>query len=380
MFSQARFHQWLWAATGAVAAAVLVIAVWRPGVAAEQAAADASTLSSAPYRGFNSPDLNPAVLPDIAKWNANIVRYDIRPVFMASRWHCSRMEAWQRLMHDNLPAVLDTAKRLHLAIVLALFEIPTDNFPVGEDHAGWAAFWDDESNLQAMTQAWNQIATICANRDQVIWFDLKNEPVNWGGPGSPKTWPLWAQSLINSIRQIDQQHQIVIEARNGGAPRGFINFPKLTGEGLIYSFHEYEPREYTYQGGPGLKDPDLAQAYLRHPLSWPGTYADGYWDKHRIERQLQPAVDFQKRYGVRMYVGEFSVVRWAPDAAQWLRDNIDIFEKHGWDWTYHGFRDDPRWSVEYTHDYQNARDLKDTGEMTERGKLLLDYFSRNEKQ
>jgi hypothetical protein len=97
VFSNAHFHRWSWAGTGAVAAAALVIAMWRPGVTAEHAATNGSTPSSAPYRGFDSPDLNPSVLPDITKWNANIVRYNIRPVFMSTRWHCSRTEAWQRL-------------------------------------------------------------------------------------------------------------------------------------------------------------------------------------------------------------------------------------------------------------------------------------------
>jgi len=42
-----------------------------------------------------------------------------------------------------------------------------------------------------------------------------------------------------------------------------------------------------------------------------------------------------------MYIGEFSAIRWAPDgsAYRYLKDLIDVFEAHGWDWSYHAFRE-----------------------------------------
>jgi endoglucanase len=365
----------------AAAAGVLLIASARPR-AAEGATAEAPAMPGTQYRGFTTPSLDPALLSDAAtKWHANIVRYIMRPQFQAEHGcHCTNMEAWQKML-AALPAELDTAKQLHMTVVLAMFEAPVEHYPEdGGDHAANAAFWSDNHSLDVMTQAWAQVAKICADRDQVIWFDLKNEPTDFNGPGSPRNWPSWAQSLIDGIRQIDQQHQIVIEPGNGGSAVGFKFLPKMRGEGLIYSFHQYQPYDYTMQGNKGQKDPGLAQAYLQQQLSWPGTYSTGSWDKRRVEQQLQPAIDFQNRYGVRMYVGEFSVVRWAPNATQWLRDNIDIFEKHGWDWTYHGFREHPMWSLEYSDDYQNPKNLQNSGQQSDRGQVLLDYLSRNASQ
>ena len=56
---------------------------------------------------------------------------------------------------------------------------------------------------------------------------------------------------------------------------------------------------------------------------------------------------FQKKYGAKIYVGEFSAVCWAPDAEKYLRDVISVFEEYGWDWSYHAFREWPGWSVEH---------------------------------
>ena len=41
------------------------------------------------------------------------------------------------------------------------------------------------------------------------------------------------------------------------------------------------------------------------------------------------------------YIGEFSVVCWAPEGSgeQYLRDVMELFEQRGWSWSYHAFRE-----------------------------------------
>ena len=72
----------------------------------------------------------------------------------------------------------------------------------------------------------------------------------------------------------------------------------------------------------------------------------------QLAAALQPVIDFQRDYGVHIYIGEFSAIRWAPgdSACDYLRDVIDIFEEHGWDWAYHAFREWDGWSVEHGPD------------------------------
>lgn len=100
------------------------------------------------------------------------------------------------------------------------------------------------------------------------------------------------------------------------------------------------------------------------------------WDKKMIRKHLKPVRDFQLRHNARIYVGEFSAVAWAPGAADYLRDCIEVFEEYGWDWTYHAFREDwGGWSVE--HEATKPSDLKPAKEDTLRKKVLLEYFRRN---
>ena len=91
---------------------------------------------------------------------------------------------------------------------------------------------------------------------------------------------------------------------------------------------------------------------------------------------LAPVREFQLAYNVHIYVGEFSAIRWAPGAADYLRDCIELFEEYDWDWTYHAYREWDGWSVEHGSD---PKDHQPAEEPTDRKKLLLSWFARNKK-
>ena len=100
------------------------------------------------------------------------------------------------------------------------------------------------------------------------------------------------------------------------------------------------------------------------------------YDRERLKRCLAPVREFEKKYGAKIYIGEFSAVRYAPGAAQYLEELISIFEEYGWDWTYHAFREWNGWSVEHT---ENPQDNEPAQTDTARKKVLLKYFKRNQR-
>ena len=89
---------------------------------------------------------------------------------------------------------------------------------------------------------------------------------------------------------------------------------------------------------------------------------------------MKPVRDFQLKYGAKIYVGEFSVIRFAEGGAQYLEDAISLFEEYGWNWTYHAFREWDYWSVEHSDD---INDIAPTKQDTDRKKVLLRYFQKN---
>ncbi len=103
------------------------------------------------------------------------------------------------------------------------------------------------------------------------------------------------------------------------------------------------------------------------------------WDRATLKENMQPAIDFARKYKVRMLVGEFSVIRWAKGgAAQWLEDSISLFEENGFDWVYHSYTSWNGWNPTFTAGAKSNNE-PDGGADTDRLKVLKKYFARNGK-
>jgi hypothetical protein len=253
--------------------------------------------------------------------------------------------AWWNQMLLDLPVGLDNAKSLGLAVVIDLHQLPDDSPTTysSDEYQNSHLWWQDQENLNGMLECWGQIATICKGRDQVIWFDLWNEPLDWttvhSSPSYPPAWPNWAQQIINHIRTIDTQHPVVVEPGPGMLSWGFTGFPLLSDsyQDVIYSVHVYQPVEYTHQG---VNDTTI--------YGWPGTWGGGNGDLF-LATEYAAARLYQLIYGVRIWVGEFSAARWAPGAANYLRDCAELFESYDWDWSYFSFDECSVWNLEDTN-------------------------------
>jgi hypothetical protein len=259
-------------------------------------------------------------------------------------------------------------------------------------------FWNDDANRQLLIDSWKEIAQRFEPYRNNIWgYDLLNEPFNKSElPIGNEKWPIWAQDITDAIRAYDKQTPIIYEASPGALPRGFVenkwidagppypvkyqgDFPLLRDDKVIYSVHMYNPFAFTHQG---LTTVNTAPVSTEWPdkVSYPGMIGSSYWDKNKLRQDLQDVRDFQLKYNVPIYVGEFSAIRWAPGAAEYTRDLIDIFEEYGWSWTYHAYSEWHGWDPEYnetmTSDLNRAAAI--ATEPTDRELILKSYFARNQ--
>lgn len=129
----------------------------------------------------------------------------------------------------------------------------------------------------------------------------------------------------------------------------------LPRENVTYSFHTYDPMEVTHQGvfgrAKGVRYPGPVEVEVKKDGKVVGTKTE-VWDRARLSRAIEPARAFARRTGRPVYVGEFGCVRWAPDgsAARWIADAASLFEKEGWAWTLHAWREWDGWSPEHGGD------------------------------
>jgi len=218
---------------------------------------------------------------------------------------------------------------------------------------------------------WKRIAQRYGTNPAVAGYDLANEPDEGSWQPGAMLWNELVDTLCRTIRSVDPNTPIVVEPAWGSVDRFSQLRPVGSDRGwdlknIVYSFHFYSPYELTAQGE--ASDVPMGTVY-------PGTINGLNYDKARLRQEMQPAVDFQKRYRVPMYIGEFSCIRWAPQhsALNWLTDVTSILESQGWDWSYHAYREYQGWSVEYSDSMADQRDRQNT----DRKALLLSLYAKN---
>ncbi len=298
------------------------------------------------------------------EWNANVIRWQ-----MTRNWGRSGTDRdladydrWLESELRDLDRVLQAASRYGLKVVVDMHTPPGGRY----ENMDLAIF--HEPRYQDHYVAWwGKIARRYRGNPAVWGYDLVNEPVqNLPSPKGVADY-LGAQvRAAKAIRQVDRDVPIFIEANRWDSADGFRELLPVDIPNVIYQVHMYLPGEFTHQG---VHDRPTGVRY-------PGKIAGQYWDKRQIRKALAPVRQFQLAYNVHIFVGEFSAIRWAPGACDYLRDCIEVFEEYGWDWTYHAYREWDGWSVEHGSD----RTSRDPAPMpTDRQKLLLRWFAKNQK-
>lgn len=361
------------------------------------------------YKGHDLPRLRGMqVSPGISEndlralgreWNANVIRLQLIRRGEQAKGDLFDLAAYDRWLAgelERLDATLRLCGKYGLLAVVDLHSPPGGGrTPSGYVGANGGLFINAACQKK-FVEVWERIARRCKDARAVWGYDLANEPMPPRNiePGllfegailTPETplrreseglddWEELAARAARAVRAIDPDRAIIFEPPLGYSPRGLRNFQPIDVPNVVYSVHMYEPGEFTHQGVNELR---TREPWVKKYV-YPGEINGQRWDKARLEVALQPAIDFQKTDGVHIFIGEFSVIRWAPDHSAWryLKDLTDIFEAHGWDWTYHCFREGwDGWSVEHGPDRESHALPQ---QPTDREKLLRDWFAKNRK-
>ena len=236
----------------------------------------------------------------------------------------------------------------------------------------WNMFADTAAQSR-LIKTWHTLAAHFRDSAGVWGYDLANEPNEDTWHEGARFWNELADTLARTVRALDTSKVIIVEPTNWGGADGFALLRpvgSLRGYDIgrvVYSFHCYDPHTLTHQG--------IGVGYPPYGAVYPGTIDGLAWDSTRLRQAVAPALAFQQKYRVPLYVGEFSCVRWAAShsAIRWLTDFIRIIEPYGWDWTYHAYKEFDGWSVEYSDSLGDMRAPLET----DRKALLLSYYAQN---
>ncbi|MFK5986454.1 MAG: cellulase family glycosylhydrolase [Pseudomonadota bacterium] len=268
---------------------------------------------------------------------------------------------------DKLDRVLDYARNNGLVVLIDLHTSPG-----GRDSSDVNLIFKQQKYLDEYYEVWKVISERYKGNTTVWGYDLLNEPIEQQNSNATDSWAEIATEAANRIRAIDSEAAIIYEPAPWSFPSAFNNLEPLDVDGVVYSFHLYFPHAFTHQG---VRD------HGPRGVSYPAFIDGELWNKERLIKAVQPVVDFQNKYSVPIYIGEFGAVRWGVgnSSYQYMKDSIEIFEDNNWDWSYHAYKDGDdkfAWSVEHGNNYN---DLRESSTITERKKLLLFWFEKNKQ-
>jgi hypothetical protein len=215
--------------------------------------------------------------------------------------------------------------------------------------------WKKESTttpkgIATFLSFWGSFARYFAKTDpDKVYFELLNEPEGI----EPGDWAKEQERAVPIIRAQVPHHTLIVGGARWNSIDTLIDLKPLTDSNLIYTFHDYEPMEFTHQGAtwagdtlkplrdvpypssPAAVQPllkTLADDAARKALT---AYGDNRWTIARMQKRIGLAKDWGKQHHVPLWCGEFGVYRaFAPheDRARWITDMRTTFEADGIGW------------------------------------------------
>jgi len=315
---------------------------------------------------------------DLADWNVTLLRYQIVDG-LKDPLDVQEYERWLDRCLDKLDTLMPLLAEKNIRVIINMHFPPggrykhvpktgpnDKNRETGSGEPERFRMMDDPVYRDAFLAAWKKIAARYRSNPNIYGYDLMNEPVQ--RKDARFNWLQLQYDAACAIRKIDKKTPIIVENNDMCAPINF-NITPFPLKNIIYQIHMYIPVDYTHQGLFDLKNYTADFAARR----W--DYRDRGWNQARLRQVMAEPVEFQKKYGAKILVGEFSVVLWAPGGADYLADLISIFEENRWDWCYHAFREFEGWSLEH----EGAPGAVKPSTTNDRKKILIQSFKKNQQ-
>lgn len=307
-------------------------------------------------------------------WNTNLVSWQLSGEKITMDSNDAAFDAWLTGRLKELDAVLSDARRFGMKVNVVM-QSPLG----GRDAESNVKLYRDGGLQRRFVSMWKTIALRYKDSsDAIFGYDLLSEPVQTGFvPDGLLDWREIQVVAAKAIRSVDPRTPILIQVDEFDSPSAYRWMSPIDLPYLIYELHMYYPHSFTHQGifrawGAVGGDP-----LVTYPGTMDGTATGKTLDKAALKEYLKPVRDFQLAYRVPIFVGEFSVARWAPGGDRYLTDLTSIFEEWGWDWAYFTYREATVWDLEMADTPYGMKDRPVAAEPTGRFKAIQGWFSRN---
>jgi endoglucanase len=217
---------------------------------------------------------------------------------------------------------------------------------------------DDEA-ANAFVSLWSKMAAgLRLTSPDDVALEILNEPQYYSG--NPTRWPKLAARIVASIRASLPQHFLIVGGRFGNGIEGLQKLQPLSDPNILYVFHFYDPFIVTHQGASWWRSRDDTAIGFMQNVPYPASldaisrihligggnravatqeiaaYSVSGWNREKIAREIEKAVDWARYYRVKLICTEFGVLKEITDPVSrlnWLRDMREELERHGIGWS-----------------------------------------------
>jgi aryl-phospho-beta-D-glucosidase BglC (GH1 family) len=203
---------------------------------------------------------------------------------------------------------------------------------------------------------WRKLAAHYADRNpDLIFYEIMNEPEE----RDAYRWAGVQARAAAAIRSVAPKNTIIATGPNWSSIADLMTQEPLADGNVIYTFHFYEPHEFTHQGASW----GAAYWIYTHDIPYPPTgeslhsslaqvpdsanryafehYWLDHWGGHRIKLQIDAAAAWGKQHGVPLLCNEFGVYRRVTpkdSRMRWIHDVRSALEADGIGWTMWDYR------------------------------------------
>lgn len=227
-------------------------------------------------------------------------------------------------------------EKYKLNIVLNLHKAVGNYCDIQED----TKLLDDESLQKRFIALWETLEKRYSDKKQIA-FELLNEVRD----AEPEKWNNLISRTVFALRKLNKTRKIIIGSTHWNSPNTLKHLKVFNDDNIIYSFHIYEPFEFTHQKGVFQAD----TIFYNRTMSYPGDI-ERYRDYQRtvynnknpypnfqrmdidvMRNLMKSAVEFKEKNPDKvLWCGEFGTIRHADlkSRERWMRDVITILKEN----------------------------------------------------
>jgi aryl-phospho-beta-D-glucosidase BglC (GH1 family) len=210
--------------------------------------------------------------------------------------------------------------------------------------------------VDQLTMLWRKLAAHYANRDpNRVFFEILNEPE----VSDVYRWAGIQARVAAAIREAAPRNTLIATGPNYSGIADLLTVHPLADGNVIYTFHFYEPHEFTHQGASwglswwssthGIQYPPEESKMQALLLEVPDAadrfalenYWLNHWDAHHIRMAIDAAAAWGRENNAPLLCNEFGAYRNAADPvsrANWIHDVRTALEADGVGWAMWDYR------------------------------------------